>query len=501
MAARPATGIAAQLEELQRKYRIMECDRKSYAEEVEAVLRKQKLQNEKLRRESQSLKAELSLEARAASASETAVASVKETQVRDLIKEVGRQIDAEKQRGEKLDARLKSLRDRSLQERKEMGGHNAPAEHTMSTDKCIKALERRLHQSLIKFNEAITANKELRAQIDDLRRERVVFDGVHRRMQNELAERKRRMADIIEAANAAFEARDKAHGSAASLRLIAEREQLDFEAQWKKMGLQARYRSAPQAAVAEEARRGLASVGRIEPYEEAFSQIRSATGSSDIDALVEAFIAKEDANFKAYNYLNALAAEVERSEEAVAALHGEAESFRGADRGASSQRRRLVTELSDQAAEGEAKAEQLSESSRKLSGAISSICKIAHRLVGRTCSDRDLNKIGGCDENSLMLFMGMIEHAANETLGPAALDASAGAPRGGPSAKAVTSTMVLGAERLHSDSDEEAGVPLSRNELQLRTMRGIERREAKPAASRRGSEAGQQRRQPKGHRG
>ena len=69
-----------------------------------------------------------------------------------------------------------------------------------------------------------------------------------------------------------------------------------------------------------------------------------------------------------------------------------------------------------------------------------------------------------------------------ETLGPAALDASAGAPRGGPSAKAVTSTMVLGAERLHSDSDEEAGVPLSRNELQLRTMRGIERREATPAA-------------------
>ena len=74
MAARPATGIAAQLEELQCKYRIMECDRKSYAEEVEAVLRKQKLQNEKLRREGQSLKAELSLEARAVSASETAVA-------------------------------------------------------------------------------------------------------------------------------------------------------------------------------------------------------------------------------------------------------------------------------------------------------------------------------------------------------------------------------------------------------------------------------------------
>ena len=54
--------VAAELDELQRRYRIMEGDRKSYAEEVQAVVRKQKAQIEKLKRENGQLKGELSLQ-------------------------------------------------------------------------------------------------------------------------------------------------------------------------------------------------------------------------------------------------------------------------------------------------------------------------------------------------------------------------------------------------------------------------------------------------------
>ena len=46
-----AAEVAAQLDELQRKYRIMEGDRKSYAEEVQNVVRKQKPQIDQLKRE------------------------------------------------------------------------------------------------------------------------------------------------------------------------------------------------------------------------------------------------------------------------------------------------------------------------------------------------------------------------------------------------------------------------------------------------------------------
>ena len=90
------------------------------------------------------------------------------------------------------------VREGILMERKEMGGNNAPQEQNQAIAKQIKVLEHRLHRALVKFNEAIAANKDLREEIDNLRRERVVFDGIYKKLQHELAEKKKRMAEIIE---------------------------------------------------------------------------------------------------------------------------------------------------------------------------------------------------------------------------------------------------------------------------------------------------------------
>ena len=54
-----------------------------------------------------------------------------------------------------------------------MGGVNATQENHQVVDKQIKVLENRLDQALVKFNEALSFNKVLREQIDNLRRERV----------------------------------------------------------------------------------------------------------------------------------------------------------------------------------------------------------------------------------------------------------------------------------------------------------------------------------------
>ena len=81
------------------------------------------------------------------------------------------------------------MREAILAERKDMGGNNAPAEQNQAVNKQIKVLEHRLHRALVKFNEAIAANKDLREEIDNLRRERVVFDGIYKKLQLELSER------------------------------------------------------------------------------------------------------------------------------------------------------------------------------------------------------------------------------------------------------------------------------------------------------------------------
>ena len=205
-------------DELQRRYRMMEADRKLYADEVQNVVRKQKAQIEKLKRENAQLKNELQLQSRASTLGDGSVASVKVTRMQDTTDVITRSIEVEKKKSDELDMRTRAVREGILAERRDMGGNNAPQEQNQAIGKQIKVLEHRLHRALVKFNEAIAANKELREEIDNLRRERVVFDGIYKKLQHELAEKKKRMAEIIEVqsptltqvANVAYEARDMA---------------------------------------------------------------------------------------------------------------------------------------------------------------------------------------------------------------------------------------------------------------------------------------------------
>ena len=88
-----------------------------------------------------------------------------------------------------------------------MGGVNAARENQAMVQKQIKILENRLDQALVKFNQALAKNKALREQIDDLRRERVVFDTIYRKLERELHEKKKQMANVIEISNNACRGR------------------------------------------------------------------------------------------------------------------------------------------------------------------------------------------------------------------------------------------------------------------------------------------------------
>merc|ERR1712178_455921 len=80
------------------------------------------------------------------------------------------------------------------------------------------------------------ANRVLREQIDTLRRERVVFDDIYRKLENELQQKKKEMANIIEQANAAYEARDSAQAQMAALKQQADKEHAEFEKEWRELG-------------------------------------------------------------------------------------------------------------------------------------------------------------------------------------------------------------------------------------------------------------------------
>jgi hypothetical protein len=92
-----------------------------------------------------------------------------------------------------------------------------------------------LHHPSPCFVQAITYNKALREQIDNLRRERMMFEAINTNLDKELARIKRNIADTISAANVAHTAKEKALAEVAALKLQAEKDHASFEEEWRQL--------------------------------------------------------------------------------------------------------------------------------------------------------------------------------------------------------------------------------------------------------------------------
>ncbi len=228
--------MQTELDELQRKYRMMEVNRKTYNEDSQNTIRMQRQQIDKLKKDNDRLKEDLALETRQARTANNLAASAQIAKLQDQGDMYARKISVEKRRIEELDKQIKKMQDTILQQRKDMGGINASKENNQQVQKQIRILENRLDKALVKFNEALAHNKQLRETIDNLRRERVVFDGIYKKLERELYEKKNKMAEIIEISNTAYESRDAAQSEMAMLKSQADKEQKDFEEKWNALG-------------------------------------------------------------------------------------------------------------------------------------------------------------------------------------------------------------------------------------------------------------------------
>ncbi|RYY82682.1 hypothetical protein EON63_12885 [archaeon] len=169
-----------ELQNLQREYRRMEIDRRAYAEQSQAVLRKQQMTIDKFRRENEDLKNDIALIMRSSNRPLSMNEQETVQALTDLGDKYANAIEYERNNIATMEEQIEILKSKSLQQRRSMGGVNASKENHYMIQKQIRILENRLDKSLIKFNEASANNKKLRDQIDDLRRERVVFENIYR---------------------------------------------------------------------------------------------------------------------------------------------------------------------------------------------------------------------------------------------------------------------------------------------------------------------------------
>eukprot|EP00658_Telonema_sp_P-2_P054229 TRINITY_DN4314_c0_g1_i3.p1 TRINITY_DN4314_c0_g1~~TRINITY_DN4314_c0_g1_i3.p1 ORF type:complete len:579 (+),score=272.54 TRINITY_DN4314_c0_g1_i3:85-1821(+) len=446
------------------------------------------------------------------------------------ISEIGSQITEVKQN-------IKSQQDDILEWAGRSGVSNAAKDSNMQIQKQIRQLENRLEKALIKFNEAIAHNKALREEIDGLRRERVVFDSIYKKLEKELDQKKKEMANIIEISNSAYESRDQAQQEMQALKKQLEEEQAAFEEEWKDLGriIEAdRQRKAVRAAKVEDVtgQRGEMTVEeevgmkkklikgtwaiardkasmhvqaeKVQTYEEAFARIMDATDIHSIDALVDTFINAEDKNFTLFNFVNELTSEIEKLEEQISDIKAEVDKYRGQDMNSDHQRKKILKDLEEKLGRTETKAEQYDAKFGQSTKILSSLKDGIHAIFTNIgCNMNGVSEVlgtGGVTEGNIMTYLGLIEQRTNEMLsmynniakqhdgGPdQELHRTAQSSMLGPqSAPGTTHIAILPPttgdeydEEEEASEDDDETRPLTRDELKAKAQKTMSRKEMK----------------------
>ncbi|EEY63908.1 Outer Dynein Arm Docking Complex [Phytophthora infestans T30-4] len=563
----------ADLTQLQREYRNMELNRKVYADESHQVMRRQQTVIEKLRKDNEEMKAELTLAER--HINEGAVAQQQEhiARLQDQIDNYNRKNVAEAKRLETLTQQIQVMRHKVLHQKKHMGGVNAAKENQQMISKQIRILENRLDKSLVKFNEALAQNKVLREEIDNLRRERVVFDTIYRKLEREHGDKKRQMAQTIELSNQAYEQRDAAQ---LELRSLQEENRAELDAHRRALTeLMERLEESKILADTTNYRRGASSAGgapgassdyagnmsreeenemkrkvqkgtwgvakekvhvqvsieRVQNFEEAFMKIKAATRIDDLEQLVTSFIKKEDQNFSLFNYVNEQSNEIEKLEEWIAALRDEERRYGDgangvADENGVGQHKQLLRDLETRLALTEQAAEKCETRCAEAQKTVNTVKRAIQNLFTKTgCNAQAMVEMLGdsvVTEANMMAYLGVIEQKTNEILHQYAAvvtrqqaDAQKSKPTsdaydresqfaaavgaaGGTNGAVATLHSILGvgpiapmgqeplqinppnlddysSEGEDSGDNDDAMHPLTRDELKVRTLKGMRR--------------------------
>merc|ERR1740127_159159 len=279
------------------------------------------------------------------------------------------------------------------------GGVKAALENAKAVQKQIRVLENRLDKALQKFNQAIEANRVLREQIDTLRRERVVFDNIYKKLENELQSKKKEMANIIEQANAAYEARDSAQAQMASLKQQADKEHAEFEKEWRELGK---------------------LIENDKKMKEFMRTKVKATGVCDIDELVQNFIHAEDQNFSLFKYNNELSVDIEKLDQQIAEYREEYVALSGnGSRKEDTEKVKILETLEEKWNDIDRKAihyeVKYQESQQTLTHVRTGIETIFKRL-GCSVDDLPSGCGTGISETNMLQYLALIEGRSNELL-------------------------------------------------------------------------------------
>jgi len=475
---------------------------------------------DKIKKESASFRDELNADSKITSmANANSISNI--ARLQDIGDSYAKKIEFEKRRIADLDEQIAQYEAKIKESRAKLGGASGIKESNELITKKIKGLENKLSKALQKYNEAVAHNKQLRNQIDQLRRERKVFDTIYTKLEDELNQKRKEMKEVIEKSEKAQEERKKAERRMRDLKDRAAKDQENFNQRWKQLAEEIEQDKNPQKSTSkfdtlksnsqiaasspgkteEKVRKSSpvhknmgeqegshVAINDVKSHEEAFEKIKAATGIHDIDELVKFFVEAEDENYSLFNYVNELNAELDKLESQVQDVKREIDKFKDSGQNKDTQKKKLLEELEEKLKKTERKSQIYEERYQETMKTINALKIGIHSIFDRIgCNNETVQEmlgVGGVTEANMMQYLGIIEQRTNEILQMyAACQAKSShelqstvANNSGSNPQLVINankekkydigaTLNSSFERSGSESDEDPTLPLGKEEL------------------------------------
>eukprot|EP00747_Dinoflagellata_sp_TGD_P182936 gnl/TRDRNA2_/TRDRNA2_37510_c0_seq1.p1 gnl/TRDRNA2_/TRDRNA2_37510_c0~~gnl/TRDRNA2_/TRDRNA2_37510_c0_seq1.p1 ORF type:complete len:662 (-),score=140.89 gnl/TRDRNA2_/TRDRNA2_37510_c0_seq1:154-2139(-) len=281
------------------------------------------------------------------------------------------------------------------------GAHQHQAGVAKSAEHHVSQLERRLEYAIAELNQGKCENDELRKHIDQLRKERQILDAVFKRLEKDINSNRRSIEQVKSNINDSKQDTEGFKQRTRALTKMLERERRNFQRECERLktemhkehevakeqenlqrssrspegpggtggGPRTKQRRAYMVADEEEAfseqmmhrrilklsflntiqRRHIKQHQKnIEVFEQAFATIKSSTGISDIEQIVQIFIALEQRNFSLLTYVNQLNREIESIEIRNRELQNQLVDYKKEQTDSSARKNQALSELSVQ---------------------------------------------------------------------------------------------------------------------------------------------------------
>ncbi|KAK3711744.1 hypothetical protein QZH41_007586 [Actinostola sp. cb2023] len=431
-----------ELAALQRQYRCLRNDKRTYTTEAENIIRRQKAAIEVLLQEKKDLVTLSNVAGRLWNQcfDENNLNEINNLLDREQV--IHEEIKKEKVLISEVDQAEKALEEKIIEQRKTMKG-SKDVSHTkyVAIQKQIRVLKNRLDNMSKKFNSAMAGNQKLREKIDHVNGQKARFKELYQRLENSLVEVKSEIEKVSETATAHFNARDEAQHRMASLRERGERDFAMFSNEIKdvmraiehdrKLREFMNTKAEDRASILEEETmtRELRKLSmhleglklEANKFEEIFEKIKEATGIYDTDILVSSFIENEDTNFALFNYVNAMNTEIESLQEYIQFLKGEIEQTKNEGVQNDVRRKEILQELEQQLASVMTQWDMLNKQTKADRCILETVKpKIEKLFSAIKCDRRAISELLGggttIDDYNTLQYLGIIEQKCNELL-------------------------------------------------------------------------------------